>query len=118
MQSRQGWKWYGFAGHFIMSSRCAYHLATLIGGRYLVSTVGALRVDPEQGEFDNVNTSHKFETMVFECDGEDQHGNPNIIDCGNCLELSNYNDSKAAELGHYHLCEAYHRKLEEEVCSS
>jgi hypothetical protein len=38
------WKWFGNAGHFICSRDCQFHLCTLVG-KYLVSTVGQMRLD-------------------------------------------------------------------------
>jgi len=39
MIPKSEWVWYGFAGHLIVSERCAYYLCTRIGSK-LVSTVG------------------------------------------------------------------------------
>ena len=82
MNSKSGWKWYGFAGHFICGSRCQYHLATNINNKYLVSTVGKFVPDPLHfpNNIDTIGAGKDdyFETYVFNIDGEDEHGNPNV----------------------------------------
>jgi hypothetical protein len=92
---RQDWKWFGHAGHLIVSSSCRFHLCTQVGA-YLVSTVGeywpdrqvreihAKVFDPKWHEannyrkgddydseymkrfgFDDIGCERKYETMVF-----------------------------------------------------
>jgi len=39
--TRQNWKWFGNAGHFICADSCRFHMTTLVG-KYLVSTVGQM----------------------------------------------------------------------------
>ena len=101
MIPKSEWVWYGFAGHLCVSRRCAYHLCTRIGNR-LVSTVGAYffnddKMQPIAGPNDF------YETMVFECSGEDKHGNP-FLDSLSELERHVYGGSVAAELGHRNIC--------------
>jgi hypothetical protein len=105
---REDWKWYGFAGHFILGDRCSYHLSTRVGN-YLVSTVGALKADNwRQKKLDPVGSNRKYlyETMVFPCDGETEEGNANVLSRSE-LECSRYEDSLEAERGHYTLCEKW-----------
>ena len=101
MIPKSKWVWYGYAGHLCVSRRCAYHLCTKIGNR-LVSTVGAYFPNDKM-EFIGSNPEHYYETMVFECDGEDSGGNPNILSL-NELERKRYTESLTAELGHRDTC--------------
>ena len=94
--SERDWKWFGSAGHLIVSHWCRFHLCTQVG-KYLVSTVGEYwperRVreihaevhDPKwlaenmhlKGDyfdsaymkrfgFEEIGCDRKYETMVFE----------------------------------------------------
>jgi hypothetical protein len=103
-QSRSGWKWYGYAGHFIGGASCAYHLCTRVGG-HLVSTVGDYRNREGKREKLGAGEDSFFETFVFKCDGEDEHGNP-ILDFSE-IDGERYADSLSAERGHYSFCEKY-----------
>lgn len=107
LQSKAGWKWYGFPGHYICADRCKYHLCTSIAGKYLVSTVGLFVIDPLNNPdgIEEVGVGRLFETMVFGMDGEDEFGNPNRE--SDSLECVGYNDSMDAERGHYAMCEKY-----------
>ncbi len=95
-------KYYGFATHFILGNKCAYHIATNIGNEILVSTVGSLR----NPNLERVNQSSYYETMVFKIDGEDEHGNPNILDLTPICEKRT-DDSKEAELIHFNIVQSY-----------
>jgi hypothetical protein len=68
-------KHYGYAGHFICSDSCRFHLTTSVG-KYLVSTVGALFY-PKDSKMQEVGCGRKFETFVFETNGI-----CNVADCG------------------------------------
>lgn len=109
--SSQNWKWYGFAGHHCCGARCQFHLTTAIGGRYLVSTVGRFVPDPLRApeKIEPVGLGRYFETMVFEIDGEDENGDPNVLDWGG-VDMEGYNFSLTAEQGHYAICERYSRE--------
>lgn len=39
--SKEKWKWFGSAGHFICAHLCRFHLTTQVG-KYLISTVGEM----------------------------------------------------------------------------
>lgn len=105
MTSRAGWKWYGYAGHLCVGKRCAFHLATRIGG-FLISTVGDY-YPPNSSRRETIGcgTDDFFETFVFHCQGDDKNGNP-IIDPSE-IDGERYADSNAAENGHYRYCEKY-----------
>lgn len=98
------WVWYGFPGHLIVGDRCRYHMSTRIGKR-LVSTVGAFYPD-HRGPMETVGADPDdyYETMVFECAGEDENGNPRIVDWTE-LAIRRYADSRDAEVGHRKMCE-------------
>lgn len=97
------WVWYGYAGHLVVSTRCAYHLTTRIGN-FLVSTVGHY-IPRGQDNMESIGAGKHdyFETMVFNCLGEDKVGNP-IIN-GSELSCIRYKTSNLAELGHRHQCD-------------
>jgi len=105
MESQEGWKWYGYAGHFIGGKKCAFHLATRVGS-YLVSTVGDYRPDGQSRETVGSGPEDFFETFVFECDGEDSDGNPSIANWSS-IDCKRYEDSLVAEQGHYEFCHRY-----------
>lgn len=108
VHSHESWKWYGYAGHLIVSRRCAFHLTTRVG-KYLVSTVGAYyqSLDDKMTTIGSGKDEY-YETMVFNCDGEDG-GNPVVNDYCE-LYGRRYSTSVRAELGHYELCWEYHNK--------
>ena len=106
MESRNGWKWYGYAGHLIVASRCAYHLSTRVGG-YLVSTVGDYRLDGKSRETIGSGKDDFFETFVFRCNGDTPDGDPNILSFEQ-IDGERYAESIDAERGHYRYCEKYH----------
>lgn len=108
MKSKDGWRWFGFAGHLIVGNRCAYHLATLVNdGRYLVSTVGHYlppgRPTAEGPEPIGAGEDSLFETYVFESYGVDADGDPNILSLGE-IDGQRYASSLDAEVGHYEYC--------------
>lgn len=104
--SRAGWRWFGYGGHLVVSSRCAFHLATLVGG-VLVSTIGHWL--PKHGDaVEEIGSGRTFETMVFRCSGVDAHGNPEHE--LEAIEATSYNDSVQAERGHYAICERWHQR--------
>ncbi len=102
------WVWYGYAGHFINSKACVYHLSTRIGS-FLISTLGDYRPRDndkyQMVEMTGVPDSF-FETMVFRCKGEDDDGNPYLINL-NAIEAEHYPKSLLAEKGHRRICEKY-----------
>jgi len=104
MESRNGWKWYGFAGHLIVSRRCAFHLCTLVDP-YLISTVGAY-FPPHGDKMETIGSGPDdyYETLVFSCTEEDENGNPAISDILDVLDARRYADSREAERGHYEFC--------------
>ena len=107
--SHESWKWYGYAGHLIVSRRCAYHLCTRVGN-YLVSTVGAYYQDPGDDKLTPVGSGSDefFETFVFVCSGE-HDGDPIVKEYVEIFGVR-YNNSLDAELGHYETCWKYHNK--------
>ena len=108
MTKKKNWIWYGYAGHLVVSRRCAYHLCTDVGG-YLVSTVGALYPhDKEMMERIGSGPDDYFETMVFRCDGQNSDGDPNILSWEE-VELKRYASSLEAEKGHHKFCKRYAR---------
>lgn len=107
MQSRAGWKWYGYAGHFIGGKSCSYHLCTRVGA-FLISTVGDYYPHGSRGQRERLGASDDswFETFVFRCKGEDENGDP-IIPEFQEIDSERYAASIEAERGHYRFCEKY-----------
>lgn len=110
-KSRSGWKWLGYAGHFTGGKDCAFHLATVIRDKVLISTLGDYRpvkggpamplgFDPEM----------LFETYCFEVKGYDKNTNPIK---GKEIESIRYKTSEEAEAGHYAFCERYNKLTRE-----
>ena len=106
MISHQDWKWYGYAGHFVGGTRCAFHLSTRIGG-FLISTVGHY-IPKGKDEMEPIGAGPNalFETMVFRCDGELPSGDANILSFES-IDGKRYADSKVAEDGHHVFCKKY-----------
>ena len=100
-------KFYGFAGHHILSPRCAFHLSTSIDGVYLVSTIG--RYLDENEEVQDICIGYKYQTMVFEIEGEDSNGDP-LITSYSEIDSRRYNYSRVAEDGHYEMMDKYMKK--------
>lgn len=115
---------FGFPGHFVCGWWCRFHITTVVGGKYLISTVGKL-VHPrnaglsEKQEFDyldlnpegeEIGAGRHYETMVFKT-GTRCHsagcdcGMPAIL--GNELEMRGYNDAGSATRGHAEMVEKY-----------
>ena len=108
LHSHEGWVWHGYASHYILGSRCAFHLGTSIriqGRWFLVSTVGQLLENgrPESISVLGGGPYDFFETMVFPSSGQDEHANPKY-DPGRSLKSVRYPDSITAEIGHYQAC--------------
>jgi hypothetical protein len=102
MIPRSSWKWYGNAGHLVVSEKCRFHLATTIGD-LLVSTVGDYFPDGN-GSQTEIGSNRMYETMVFSAKElcECGCGMPEID--GNELECVGYNDRAAANVGHMEMC--------------
>lgn len=104
------WRWYGNAGHLIVSDQCRFHLCTEIGN-YLVSTVGEwyprYKKDEEIQGGEEIGCGRKYETMVFRwkkrCDFKD-------CDCGMPLivpeeiDFMPANSRKEANKNHLDIC--------------
>ena len=103
---KEDWVWYGHACHLVVGRRCAYHLGTRVG-EYLISTVGAFHPS-HNSEMETIGSGEDdyYETMIFECDGEDEHGNPNIISWSE-IGVIRYGTSEEAKEGHHILCNKY-----------
>lgn len=137
---RTGWEYHGHAGHLIVASQCRFHLATKVGP-WWVSTVGewlpdsaswdifarrvpggippTLRGDErrawflEHVGFIEIGAGRKYETMVFEIDGDKRcHcgcGAP-VIKSLSELDSDGYNEALDAGEGHHSMCERWSRR--------
>ena len=102
MIPRDRWVFSGYAGHFIAASKCRFRLHTRVGG-YRISTVGHYVV---KGRIERVGAGRTFETMVFRVRADGTPEGEFSTD-RECIEMRPYNDSRAAEAGHFALCEKY-----------
>ena len=101
------WVWYGYPCHLIVSAYCLFHMGTRIGN-VLVSTVGDYRPDGPDNLVRTLPASpgSYYETMVFLCDGEDEDGDPNVIDWGE-IDVDVYDTHRNARNGHRAICEKW-----------
>ena len=138
------WRWFGNAGHLIVSSNCQFHLCTQIGD-FLVSTVGEYVPDAPVREmlainrgveltgrgdarladymnkfgFEEIGVNRTYESMVFRVTGDVCHA-PGCA-CGlpsvdyAHLALLGYTTAGAATLGHMALCRQYATGSEDAV---
>jgi hypothetical protein len=112
IKSREGWIWFGYAGHLAVGKHCAYHLSTLVaGGTYLVSTAGHY-LPKGRDTMDTIGSGpgDYFETMVFKADGIEPGGDARILDWS-AVETVRYEKSLEAEHGHYAACERWHARV-------
>jgi hypothetical protein len=100
-------KWCPYALHSPIGHRCMFRLGTIVNDRVIVSTIGQWvpRNEPD-GQYETISgvPGELFETMVFQLDGYDEHGNPIK---GDELHCRRYVDSKAADKGHHDYLEIY-----------
>lgn len=109
----EDWRWFGVAGHFVMSSRCLHHLHTRVGN-YRISTVGDYVLDQKKTpflEFETVGAGRLYETYVFRITGECDQCDPpcgqgEITDWSEIDSLP-ANDVLTAEKNHMDLCRKY-----------
>lgn len=104
--TKEVWRWYGTAGHFIGAQSCCFHLHTRVG-TYRVSTVGCYHHadDPDcQQPPVEIGLGRLYETMVFRLAADDFEGDPH-----DWIELDSdgYNDPDEAEAGHLRMCEKW-----------
>jgi hypothetical protein len=105
LHSHNSWRWYGYAGHLIVSRDCDYHLNTRVGN-FVVSTVGAYYPD-DQVKMKIIGSGKKdfFETCVFRCTEEvDGYAVVDYLD----IDSKRYEKSIKAESGHYTMCWKWH----------
>jgi hypothetical protein len=104
------WKWYGNAGHNIVSSRCRFHLTTEVG-KYFVSTVGEFFVNDTDKEPDTVGLDRLYESMVFEVGGHCPCGCGLPLIKGNEVDFEPSQTPAEATANHMKLCEKWGNKL-------
>jgi hypothetical protein len=68
--------------------------------------VGHFLPNGPDGELDTVGMGRLYETYVFEIDGEEEGGDPNVLDWCE-IDSKGYNESIDAERGHYEMCEKW-----------
>lgn len=102
------WRWFGSAGHLIVSSSCEFHLTTQVGD-LLISTVGDYRQTRGDKDYTAIGAGRTFETMVFRVGApcECGCGLPDLVDAGANIDFAGYTDRAAATRGHLAMCEKY-----------
>lgn len=103
MTNKSDWKHLGFAGHFCLGDRCTFHLATVVGNKYLVSTVGAMLTNPTDKKYSPVGADSLYETMVFIVGAWIDEHTP-VIDDYTEIDASRYNGYVEASDGHWNMC--------------
>jgi len=103
------WKWYGYAKHFCCASRCCWHMATLVNGKYLVSSVGCFHETSDVRERTEENrmpigAGYYFETMVFPANKKGK------ITRNRELACDTYQTAEEAEVGHLAMCYKFDRE--------
>lgn len=112
---KEHWVWMPHAAHWILGSRCRFHLATYVG-KYIVSTVGEC---PKSGEdwretqnFERVGTGKEcYETMVFLAERA-----PNNTCCpwrqasGTDVDGKRYLTAEDAREGHMTFCKKWGKR--------
>ncbi len=107
---KSDWQWFGNAAHLIVADKCRFHLATLVRGHWLVSTVGEYYPSKERGMTTiGGGDNDYYETMIFECARgtrcECGCGLP-IPDSWSELSCVRHANAKEANAGHLLACEA------------
>lgn len=114
------WVYYGSSGHFICGRWCRFHLATKIG-KWFISTVGEFVHPKDSGGSEatearyltdnplgaDIGYGRKFETLVFQYEGECDCGCGLPHTIGFELDSSCYNDRKSANEGHLAMCKKW-----------
>ncbi len=109
----------GFAGHFICAQDCRFHLRTEVGGRYVVTTVGAM-VFPhkEKDGWQEIGSGRLFETMVFKlggpCDCPEKCGERKVSTSWSELDFQGYKTPADAVDGHNAMVTKWATKYNEE----
>lgn len=105
-REKQGWQWFGQAGHFCWAADCQFHLHTHVGGEngFCVSTVGEYYpMGKKRKKPTEVAIGRLYETMVFKLkDGGIDHYAE--------LQVGKYNDRDAANAGHMAMCDKWDTK--------
>lgn len=118
-EQRLKWKQLGHAMHFVGRFKCGFHLATLLEGKIIVSTIGEYRPNIHKNDYSLEGLSGQlpgdrpclYETYVFE-NGDPIGGAPQIgkqLDSELC-----YTEQEAYEL-HKQMCEKFQRRLNKGV---
>ena len=93
-------KWYGNAGHLIVSGKCRFHLCTEVG-KYLVSTVGEYYSrDSENMDTIGAGKDSFFETYIFKINGRCECGCGMPTHDGSEIDGKRYSTRKEANEGH------------------
>ena len=102
------WVWCGYAGHFIGSQHCRFHLATWLPNGWLVSTVGDYYPQGERTTL-SIGPEDWYETMVFPYVALEQpDGGHGLM--GASQETKRYPTAVEAEAGHMATCQRYAKR--------
>ena len=110
MIKRDRWKWFGYAGHLIVSDSCRFHLWTKVG-KFIISTVGDYRPTKDGGmETIGADKDSFFETYVFRFGKYDDCGCPMPRSWEEIDGIRTPNHTKATK-AHIDFCLKYARKI-------
>lgn len=100
------WVWCGYAGHFIASPRCFFHLHTRVG-RWRISTVGDYRPRGEDFPPETMGAGPElYESMVFPVSGYGTHGEGDVTKWEEERTVR-YMTAEEACVGHLELCREF-----------
>jgi hypothetical protein len=104
-----GWVWCGYAGHFVASKSCHFHLHTRVGN-YRISTVGDYHPDGQkEAKPIGAGPDSLYETYVFVVQGHGQHGEGEVTEWSE-VDGERYGTAEEAEKGHMRYCYQYDGK--------
>ena len=134
------WVWMPHAGHFILGSKCRFHLNTYVNG-YIVSTVGELWNERRVREihakiydkkwfkqnrhllgdqfdsayfkrfgYEEIGCDRKYETMVFEAKRSEHKCCPYEMLNADSVDFEGYNNADNAYKGHLKMCSKYDKR--------
>ena len=98
------WVWMGHQAHLIV--RCEFHLATVVGEKYIVSTVGEYRDGEGSINAIGIDDTELYETYVFEAEESDSCC-PYRPKSWEEIEGQRYETAEEARKVHMDMCHKY-----------
>jgi len=100
----KGRKYFGRAGHLIVSDRCRFHIHTHVNG-VCVSTVGEYYPGAYDKKPSEIGLNRLYETFVFRLDRSGEG-----VKSYSEIDSDTYNDVESADLGHEAMCAKYEKR--------